>query len=211
MPSTAPRGRREACRQRTSRSRGACGRHGLAEKGVDGDFHRGERAVELHVFGGPVGDEPERKNPLMYPISLSGPYYACLLAGGTLDTKGGPKVTPNMQVVDDLDRPIPGLYGVGNCVAGATTRAYWACGSRLGPMIGFAHGAAKTVHAEPAGSLKPTTVRPAPRVARGPAPGAPALLPEGPDSTGEAMGAVRIDNARDIRSEGARALAPPRQ
>ena len=125
----------------------------MAAKGIDEDFHRGERPVELHVFGGPVGDEPEKKNPLMYPISTAGPYYACLLAGGTLDTKGGPKVTPNAQVVDDLDRPIPGLYGVGNCVAGATARAYWAGGSTLGPMIGFAHRAAKTIHAEPARSL----------------------------------------------------------
>ena len=46
-----------------------------------------------------------------------GPYYAALVTGGTLDTKGGPKATPDGQVVDDLDRPIPGLYGVGNCVA----------------------------------------------------------------------------------------------
>ena len=125
----------------------------MAEKGVDEDFHRGERPVELYVFGGPVGDEPEKKNPLMYPISTAGPYYACLLAGGTLDTKGGPKVTPNAQVVDDLDRPIPGLYGVGNCVAGATARAYWAGGSTLGPMIGFAQRAAQSIHAEPARSL----------------------------------------------------------
>ena len=53
----------------------------------------------------------------MWPLSESGPYYAALVTGGTLDTKGGPKATPDGQVVDDLDRPIPGLYGVGNCVA----------------------------------------------------------------------------------------------
>ena len=55
----------------------------------------------------------------MWPIADEGPYYAALVAGGTLDTKGGPKVTPDGEVVDDLDRPIRGLFGVGNCVAAA--------------------------------------------------------------------------------------------
>jgi predicted oxidoreductase len=48
------------------------------------------------------------------------------VTGGTLDTKGGPKATPDGQVLDDQDRPIPGLYGVGNCVASASAQAYWA-------------------------------------------------------------------------------------
>lgn len=121
----------------------------MAAKGVDEDFHRGERPVEQVVFGGPLGDEPTRKNALMWPISDSGPYYATLLAGGTLDTKGGPKINTDAQVVDDLDNPIPGLYGVGNCVAGPQARAYWAGGSTLGPMIGFAYRAAQAIDREP--------------------------------------------------------------
>jgi 3-oxosteroid 1-dehydrogenase len=125
----------------------------LAREGVDHDFHRGERPVELVVFGGPVGEEPEKKNPLMYPIADTGPYYATLLTGGTLDTKGGPKTTPDGEVVDDLDRPIPGLYGVGNCVAGPQARAYWAGGGTLGPMIGFAYRAAQAINKVPAREL----------------------------------------------------------
>ena len=84
----------------------------------------------------------------MWPISGDGPYYAALVTGGTLDTKGGPKTTPDGQVVDDLDRPIPGLYGVGNCVASASARAYWAGGATLGPIIAFAYRAANAAHAE---------------------------------------------------------------
>jgi 3-oxosteroid 1-dehydrogenase len=128
----------------------------LASKGVDDDFHRGERAVQL-LFNGYVKDEPGRTNPTMWPISDTGPYYAALVTGGTLDTKGGPKTTADGQVVDDLDRPIPGLYGVGNCVASASAQAYWAGGATLGPIIALAYRAASAAHRE--------QVRPLPMVA----------------------------------------------
>jgi predicted oxidoreductase len=85
----------------------------------------------------------------MWPIAGEGPYHAALVTGGTLDTKGGPKTTVDAQVVDDLDQPIPGLYGVGNCVASASRRAYWAGGATIGPMIAFAYRAARAADAEP--------------------------------------------------------------
>jgi 3-oxosteroid 1-dehydrogenase len=99
---------------------------------VDEDFHRGERAVQL-MFNGAVKEEGGRRNPTMYPISASGPYYAALVTGGTLDTKGGPKTNTNGQILDDTDQPIPGLYGVGNCVASASGPAYWAGGATPRP------------------------------------------------------------------------------
>jgi succinate dehydrogenase/fumarate reductase flavoprotein subunit len=120
----------------------------FAAADVDEDFHRGERAVQL-LFNGAVRDEPDRVNPTMWPIDGSGPYYAALVTGGVLDTKGGPKVTPDGQVVDDVDQPIPGLYGVGNCVASASARAYWAGGATLGPIIAFAYRAARAASGEP--------------------------------------------------------------
>jgi hypothetical protein len=120
----------------------------LARTGNDVDFGRGERAVQL-LFNGAVKEEPGRTNPTMWPLDESGPYYAALVTGGTLDTKGGPKTTPDGQVVDDMDRPIPGLYGVGNCVASASAQAYWAGGATLGPIIGLAYRAANAAHAEP--------------------------------------------------------------
>jgi 3-oxosteroid 1-dehydrogenase len=126
----------------------------LAAKGVDEDFHRGERAVQL-LFNGLVKEEPDRTNPTMWPISDRGPYYAALVTGGTLDTKGGPKTTADGQVVDDMDQAIPGLYGVGNCVASPSARAYWAGGGTLGPIIAFAYRAAHAAHAEP---VRPTPV-----------------------------------------------------
>jgi 3-oxosteroid 1-dehydrogenase len=126
----------------------------LAAKGVDEDFHRGERAVQL-LFNGLVKEEPDRTNPTMWPISERGPYYAALVTGGTLDTKGGPKTTADGQLVDDMDRAIRGLYGVGNCVASPSARAYWAGGGTLGPIIAFAYRAAHAAHAEP---VRPTPV-----------------------------------------------------
>ena len=128
--------------------------NGFAERGVDADFGRGERAVQQQ-FNGLVQEEPGRANLTMWPISDTGPDYAALVTGGTLDTKGGPKATPDGQVVDDLDRPIPGLYGVGNCVASASARAYWAGGATLGPIIALAYRAANAAHAEPVKEISP--------------------------------------------------------
>jgi predicted oxidoreductase len=122
--------------------------NGFAERGVDEDFHRGEKPVQL-LFNGPVKDEPGRTNPTMWPISSSGPFYASLITGGTLDTKGGPRTNTEAQVLDDTGRPIPGLYGVGNCVASASAQAYWAGGATLGPIIAFAHRAARAANREP--------------------------------------------------------------
>ncbi|MEZ5668356.1 MAG: FAD-dependent oxidoreductase [Alphaproteobacteria bacterium] len=120
----------------------------FARTGKDLDFQRGDRIVE-QLFNGPVAESPTAPNATMYPISDSGPYYAALLTGGNLDTKGGPKTMPDGRIVDGSDTPIPGLYGVGNCVASASARAYWAGGATLGPIIAFAYLAANAAHAEP--------------------------------------------------------------
>ncbi|SEF14979.1 FAD binding domain-containing protein [Rhizobiales bacterium GAS191] len=122
--------------------------NGFAKAGKDLDFHRGERQVEL-LFNGPAAETPTAPNPTMYPISDRGPYYAALLTGGNLDTKGGPVTNSNGQVLDHAGTPIAGLYGVGNCVASASARAYWAGGATLGPILAFAYLAAKAANVEP--------------------------------------------------------------
>jgi 3-oxosteroid 1-dehydrogenase len=121
--------------------------NGFASGGRDFDFHRGERQVEL-LFNGNVAPKPSAPNPTMFPISEEGPFYAAVLTGGNLDTKGGPKTNVAGQLVDDEDVPIPGLYGVGNCVASASARAYWAGGATIGPILAFAHLAAAAAHKE---------------------------------------------------------------
>src|SRR5262249_12798614 len=76
--------------------------------------------------------------PTMFPISEDGPYYAALLTGGTLDTKGGPKNNVSGQVVDDQGKPNARLYGVGNFSASASARAHWARGGAIGLVFGVA-------------------------------------------------------------------------
>jgi 3-oxosteroid 1-dehydrogenase len=119
----------------------------MSRRGVDEDFHRGTREIDLKVFAGRVAREPGKLNPVMWPISDSGPYYATILMPGTLDTRGGPKTDEWARVVDDMDVPIPGLYGVGNCVA--TPRAYFGPGGSIGPILAFAYRAAESTDREP--------------------------------------------------------------
>lgn len=126
----------------------------FARDGKDPDFLRGDRLVE-RMFNGPTGEPLEHGNPTLYPLADTGPYYAALVAGGTLDTKGGPLTNASAQVLNDVGQPIPGLYGVGNCVASASARAYWAGGGTLGPIIAFAWRAAQAAHAEPLRPVAP--------------------------------------------------------
>jgi predicted oxidoreductase len=122
--------------------------NGFAKKGKDEDFQRGERQVE-QLFNGPTAPKTG-KNPTMYPISSEGPYYAALLTGGNLDTKGGPATNVKGQVLNAVGETIPGLYGAGNCVASASARAYWAGGATLGPFLAFAYLAANAANKETA-------------------------------------------------------------
>ncbi|MBP7706030.1 MAG: FAD-dependent oxidoreductase [Candidatus Aminicenantes bacterium] len=119
-----------------------------AESGVDLEFHRGETPVEL-AFHGPAAPGNDKPNRTMYPVSPTGPYYAIILAGGTLDTKGGPKINAKAQVLDRDDRPIPGLYGAGNCIGSPAAQGYWAGGGTIGPALTFGYIAALNAVLEP--------------------------------------------------------------
>lgn len=113
----------------------------FADTGVDIDFHRGETPVDL-AFHGPAAPGNDKPNRTMYPLSSTGPYYAIILSGGTLDTKGGPKINTKSQVLNTEDQPIPGLYGAGNCIASPAGQGYWAGGGTIGPALTFGNIAA---------------------------------------------------------------------
>jgi hypothetical protein len=130
--------------------------NGFARSGNDEDFARGQTGIEQWFMG--LDNElradaakaaTESPNPSMAPLSDEGPYYGIILAPGTLDTKGGPKVNQKLQILDGDERAVPGLYGLGNCVASASGQAYWSAGCTWGPYLTFGYVAARNIIQEP--------------------------------------------------------------
>jgi 3-oxosteroid 1-dehydrogenase len=115
--------------------------NGFARAGRDPDFGRGSTPIQVS-WGGYRRRGATNPNPTMHPLSSSGPYHCILIGGGTLDTNGGPVVDAAGRVIHVDGRPIPGLYGAGNCVASLAGQAYWSAGGTLGPAItnGFTAG-----------------------------------------------------------------------
>lgn len=107
-----------------------------AHTGVDEEFRRGETAVEVGMSG--PGRESS-KNSTMAPFQAEGPYHCILLAAGTLDTKGGPRIDTQARVLRSDGTPIPALYGAGNCVAQPTGEGYFSGGATLGSAITFGY------------------------------------------------------------------------
>lgn len=127
----------------------------FARAGKDEDFGRGDAAYDTEWFGAfsPMrADTNWPKNPhpkvTMHPLQGEGPYYAIILAAGALDTNGGPVIDASARVLDTHDEPIPGLYGVGNCIASPSRDAYWGAGCPLGLSCTFGYIAANAVHAD---------------------------------------------------------------
>jgi succinate dehydrogenase/fumarate reductase flavoprotein subunit len=127
--------------------------NGFAATGVDADFNRGAASYDIAALSRTWSNnvtaphtsgnyENGAKNPNLYPIANTGPYFAIIIARGALDTNGGPVTNENAQVCDANGAPIPGLYGAGNCIAAPTREAYLGPGGTIGPAITFAYIAA---------------------------------------------------------------------
>jgi len=129
--------------------------NGFAVSGKDEDFGRGnfnyDREWTTFPPTIPGVDWPPKDSPnyTMYPLSEKGPYFAVILGAGTLDTNGGPVINKYAQVLNNFDKPIPGLYGAGNCIASPTANAYWGGGSTIGPALTYGHIAGLKAAAEP--------------------------------------------------------------
>lgn len=127
--------------------------NGFAREGVDADFGRGRAAYdrEWHRVFSPMKEGssfPVGPNRTMYPLAKEGPYYAIILAGGALDTNGGPQVDAGARVLDAAGQPIPGLYGAGNCIASPSRFAYFGAGHTLAMAVTFGSIAALSLHRE---------------------------------------------------------------
>lgn len=129
--------------------------NGFARSGKDEDFQRGEAAYdsEWHQVFSPMKADsgwPANEGPsiTMHPLRDEGPYFAMILAAGALDTCGGPAIDASARVLDTSDKPVPGLYGVGNCIASPSREAYWGAGHTLGLSLVFGFIAANAAHGE---------------------------------------------------------------
>jgi choline dehydrogenase-like flavoprotein len=91
--------------------------------------------------------------PLLFEQALA--EDPALIANFSFKGDSGLSVNPSLQVLDGTDTPVPGLYGVGNCMASPSGQAYWSGGTTWGPYITFGFVAAKMIAAEP---VKPAGV-----------------------------------------------------
>jgi succinate dehydrogenase/fumarate reductase flavoprotein subunit len=116
----------------------------FAQQGLDDDFARGQKPIE-RMWAGEHRVGNELPDPTMFPLSADGPLHAIILAAGTLDTRGGPRINPDGQVLDSRNTPVRGLYGAGNCVASPFVQGYPAGGVPNGSAMIFGYSAG--VHA----------------------------------------------------------------
>ncbi len=88
-----------------------------AQAGIDGEglVRTAERYNRFCESG---LDRDFSKDPKYLRPVKKGPFYALRIFNGGYSTVGGIKVNGKMEVVDENDRPIKGLYSAGDCMAG---------------------------------------------------------------------------------------------
>jgi succinate dehydrogenase/fumarate reductase flavoprotein subunit len=119
----------------------------FAEKGEDPDFGKGSNAY--HRFG---GDPLQKPNPNLAPI-VEAPFYALRLVPSDLGTFFGLATDEHSRVLDVAERPIAGLYAVGNDQASVMGGKYPGAGITIGPALTFGWLAGR--HAASAASMAP--------------------------------------------------------
>jgi 3-oxosteroid 1-dehydrogenase len=131
----------------------------FARAGIDKDFSRGKAKydTEWHPTFSPMNPDspwPANNKPsiTMHPFKGQGPYYAIILAAGALDTNGGPVIDHQARVMSRDDKPIPGLYGTGNCIASPSKEAYWGAGCPLALSMTFGYIAANAANKDVSGA-----------------------------------------------------------
>jgi 3-oxosteroid 1-dehydrogenase len=109
-----------------------------AQRGVDPDFRRGDRAYDNWL-----GDfHREDGSHTLGPIE-KGPFYAAPMVPGDVGTYGGVVTDENARVLREDGSWIEGLYATGISTASVMGRIYPGAGSSVGPSFVFGYIAAK--------------------------------------------------------------------
>jgi len=111
----------------------------FVDKGVDEDFHRGERAYD-NWLGDPFFKDGPNKS--MGRIDR-GPFYAVDVIPGDVSTYGGVVTDVHSRVLRGDGSVIEGLYATGVATASAMGRVYPGAGASIGPSMVFGYVAAK--------------------------------------------------------------------
>lgn len=109
----------------------------FVDKGVDEDFHRGEREYDLWL-----GDPYHGPNKALGKIG-KGPFYAVNVVPGDVSTYGGAVIDEHGRVVRADGTPIEGLYAAGVSTASIMGNVYPGAGASIGPSMTFGYIAAK--------------------------------------------------------------------
>ncbi|NKY33085.1 FAD-dependent oxidoreductase [Nocardia speluncae] len=104
-----------------------------AARGEDPKFNRGSNW--FHHFKGDMAHTP---NPNLEPID-KGPYYAARIQMGDLGAYSGLAVDPHSRVLDQDDRPIPGLFAAGSAAVSIFGGGYPGYGANIGPALVFGY------------------------------------------------------------------------
>jgi 3-oxosteroid 1-dehydrogenase len=110
----------------------------MVDKGVDEDFHRGDRAYD-HFLGDPRRDG---KFTTLGRID-KGPFYAVDVVPGDVSTYGGVITDVHSRVLRGDGSPIEGLYATGVSTASPMGKVYPGAGASVGPSLAFGWIAAK--------------------------------------------------------------------
>jgi 3-oxosteroid 1-dehydrogenase len=109
----------------------------FARLGLDPDFGRGQSA-----YNDALGDPGHKPNRAIGPLDRA-PYYATEVYPGDVGTCGGVITDQYARVLDDSDRPIPGLYATGNITATVMGRTYPGAGASVANTMVFGYVAAR--------------------------------------------------------------------
>jgi 3-oxosteroid 1-dehydrogenase len=108
-----------------------------ARKGLDPDFGRGQSA-----YNDCLGDPGFEPNHALGALDRA-PFYATEIYPGDVGTCGGVVTDQYGRVLDERDRPIPGLYATGNITATVMGRTYPGAGASVANTMVFGYVAAR--------------------------------------------------------------------